>query len=222
MKVPEVVILVLSIVGLLGGLGWLLYDRLRRRWPTGTRLDAELPSTAETSRINLYVFFAKDVAKESIDHDFARAAIAAIWSTAVAWSMARKDKRVTKDESPTRDVVLYVETALTMAAKAQAWGFKSLAGYITKWETRRWTGDELPMIVISELNLAEVIKTGEPVIHEMLHALERDYVGGKDDHSNPVVWTAAAHREGATNVVIQDTARHVYLTRGQKLITTTV
>lgn len=221
MKPHEIVILFLTIAALLAGLIWLFWNNLRRRWPKGTRVDVALPATADTSRMELYLFYAPEIASNAIDKRFGSAAIAAVWSCAVAWAMARKDKRVTKDESPARETIVYVETAEVMAAKAKAWGYKSIAGYIAKFQTAKWGGDELPMIVVSELNLAEIISTGEPVIHEMLHALERDYVAGKDDHSNPVVWAAAAHRESASQPSIQEVARQTFLGRGQSLITTT-
>lgn len=218
MKAHETLILVCALIALIVGIGWMLYNGLRRRWPEGKRTDFELPANSDTGRLRMYLFVANGASIKADTINCGPALIAAIWSCAVAWNMARKDGRVTKDDSPVREVIVRIETEAGMAAVARSWGFKKLSGFISKFKTSIWGGEELPLITVSELNVTEAISTGEPIIHEMCHGLERDYVGGKDDHSNPVVWSAAASREGAAQPSIQDVARSIYTVRAWEKI----
>lgn len=218
MELHEIIILTLSVGTLLAGILWVLYQGLRVRWPKGKRFEDRhsneanitLPHTVHTRPYTVHTVFADGV-ELKIDQYKVRLAIArAIWASGAAWMLTRKSGRLTKDDSEIFEVVVLIATSDTMETKAKTWGLKKLAGYIDRHQTKQWGGSQLPMAVISELNAQEIIDRGEPVIHEMMHALERDYVGGADDHSNPVVWTAAAVREKVKHKAVQTLARELF------------
>lgn len=62
----------------------------------------------------------------------------------------------------------------------------------------------VPMLSIRERYYAEVIKTGEPVIHEMLHALSH----GDPEHANLEVW--AENQPKNKVLTVQNLARQIY------------
>ncbi len=76
---------------------------------------------------------------------------------------------------------------------------KGAAAYITKI-------DKIPTCVVSDKYVYEIIKTGEPVIHEACHVVLNDYIGSTDDHAAPSIWAAQGGEES-----LQAVARSVYL-----------
>lgn len=211
MELPHIIILALAIGALLAGGIWLLVTNLRRVWPEGKRFSGVYESGADywsALPYLVHVIFAPGV---QVNARARSDAMKAVWAAGAAWNLARKDGRVTKDDFELHEVVVLFASAKTIRKQAVAWGYKNgLSGYIDRHKTKKWGGDLLPMAVISELSLERLHKDGEPVIHEMLHALERDYVGGADDHSNPVVWLAAAVKEQVKPKAVQLRAREIF------------
>ena len=74
---------------------------------------------------------------------------------------------------------------------AEAW-VKGTAAYLA--QVPQATGSGPPMPVIRSRYIGDVIETGEPIIHECLHACCQAGGLGYRDHDDPRVW--AMHRSG--------------------------
>lgn len=71
----------------------------------------------------------------------------------------------------------------------------------------RWHGWFYPMLVIRADYMESVKRTGEPVIHEMIHALQQDERDDVDrEHTDPEIWKAAGGKDS-----LQVQARSLYL-----------
>ncbi len=49
----------------------------------------------------------------------------------------------------------------------------------------------VPLLVINETQIPKVIRTGEPVIHEMMHALSNTYITYDTIHDDPTIWAVS-------------------------------
>lgn len=203
MQPHEIGILVGAVGLLLGGLIWIVVGAFQWAWPKGKRI------TRKRGTRTIHVVFSDG----QVDSAFADAAAKAVWASAEGWEGARREGLVHKDTSEIKESVVLLASLEHMDAMAKALGFKTVAGYIDRIGAKRLGGvfrGSLPVAVISPRNVAEVGSTGEPVIHEMLHALSRDYSGDAMDHTNPNIWKGA---KGATKPV---------QTRAQQLFRTAV
>jgi len=196
----EIVILVLGLGAVLAGLAWLIWSAVSIRFPPGQRI--ELDTEAGTV---VHVVLSDDISKVDVNRLASRTAIA-VGASAQAWMQIRSEGGVDEDASEIDEVVIWFAPNTHMEALAKMWGFKRLDGFIGKAKTRAFGFRYLPLATISPLVADEVMMTGEPVIHEMMHALLRDYRGGVDGHTNPNVWTASG---GAASV--QSLARKLFL-----------
>lgn len=151
--------IILAIVGaaLLGGIIFLVYKKLTRDFPVGTRTTRKYGET----RIHLVT------AEGSIVSDKRNKLMDAV-------ELAVK---VTLRASGSYDdfknyVVYYVsDDYINPGYRAFSKKFDGMHG-----------------MVVSDRFLSEIIATGEPVIHEVLHATLNDYVGDPTDHEDDSVW----------------------------------
>ena len=72
--------------------------------------------------------------------------------------------------------------------------------------------DGVPTCVVSDSYVANVIRRGEPVIHEACHTVLNYYVASSDDHADVTIWKVA----GGENT-LQYIAGEVYKELSQSL-----
>ena len=209
MQAHEAVILILVVLSLLGGFGWIIYSSLRLLWPKGKRYTESYPGPGTGGvPYQVHVIFEEGV---KADRVLAMHAAKAVWATGAAWMLAKKDGRVTDDDHRLIEVIVVFATGASMDKMAKEMGYKSLAGRGTVHRMRQWWPFELPIAYISERNIEEVRKNGEPVIHEMVHTvaghLETVEMEG---HVDPILWAAARHKEGLDEPSVQERAGDIY------------
>jgi len=148
------------------------------RIPKGTRIDKRI------GRILVHVVWHPDgvMPGRSNREAVAYACAQAVRCTRMAWVMLDKDDADIIDE-----VVVWFQPGSVFSKPGAA-------AYAT-WSRSYGIGRGVPMAVIRTEYCDEVIKRGEPVIHEMLHALH-DYDAR---HKAKDVW--AVHGDGAAQAI---------------------
>jgi len=169
---------------------WLLWLGRRPTFPKGTRL-TESRGRFEVHTVSQYTDNHPNVSLKELAHVCALA----VWATGTAWT--RKINGEAWEEI--KEVCVYfVDDAYF---EAQPWTqIQTAAAFLVN--TGASVGAGLPMAVIRASLVNEVLKTGEPVIHEMCHGLLRHYTKPDRDreHTDPAVWTAPGGKEAAQSV----------------------
>lgn len=103
----------------------------------------------------------------------------AAWAIDTMWALPRKD-------SVAETVVWFKsDNEFVGTDHYQIWAH-NVASYIIR--CHRMFGKSVPMAVIRERYIDEVIQRGEPVIHEWCHALLGEYVSSPSNHTQAKVW----------------------------------
>jgi hypothetical protein len=210
MQAHEIVILAVTLTMIAAFVGLMLWDGFRARWPKGIRQETKWGD----GRYLCHVIHSPGLGTKWSGSPASSRAAKAVWAAGSAWRSARAIGRVAKDDSEISEVIILFVEAQHMLDRVKAvnaqqgTSYRTLAGYIDRHHTRKWKGRDIPMAVISEECFDGMFKTGEPVIHEVLHALARDYHGDAADHANPMIWAQSAHL--AEGTCVQDLAQSLY------------
>ena len=177
------IVLGLAVAGILTIVVWMVVKAMKQGYPEGKRVVKKW----KKYRINVITHNQADIL--GLEKELEEASLRAIMSVV----SARTDLALVENFNPGGDVKRLREynVYITPASLLPP-------GY-TAYTTRF---DNLPT--------AEIVDTGEPVIHESLHALLDDFVGNADDHADETIW--AVH--GSSTV--QATARRYYKTIKQQ------
>ena len=190
------IILIVSVTALVAMIVWLLATGFRNRWPEGTRVEAEYKGHKVTM-----IIAPRWAPGPGISFEGRALALAkAVWASAEAW------RRATDSEA--RDVS---EVAVYIADRATFDALLPTAGSIGAaflGRVPRRLGQGPPLISIRAELAEHLFATGEPMLHEMMHALTDQYaaVGDGATHQNPVLWTEHADNPGS----VQARARALY------------
>jgi hypothetical protein len=172
MSVEEIakwVTLGLTVVGILGGLAWLLYFGRKVRLPEGRSFRRRTKHVAVD-----IVFWPRFAGMPEV---MVRKTMDAIRATLGAWEAAGRSYDVDH-------VVVFYEDSDQFDRNPQS---KTWAAYVGR--ARQSVGAAPPMLIVRDTHSNEVERTGEPVIHEMLHVLEGG--DGYDyDHQDREIWKA--------------------------------
>jgi hypothetical protein len=199
MPIYAFIILTVTLLAFAFGLAWFLISSFTVKFPEGKRL-----TYAVNKRIVHIVVSEPILGLDTV----ATACARAVGASCVAWSELSKMGRVKKRTLD--EAVVWIAPLIHIEATAKMMGFKILNGYIAKAQSGGFNFKELPMAVISPLvtgGTGQLLMTGEPVIHEMMHALNGDYAADANDHSNMNVW---AENNTTGEPSVQGRARMLY------------
>jgi len=186
---PGIIILVATVLCFLV-LGLVLILR-KPTLPKGSKI------TIESEGREIHTIFA--CGDSGKNRDIATTSVKAIEATITAWKLVHL-------EVPDFDeICVLIQSESTMQTTAKAWGFRNLYGFVSSLRSSFFQ-KAIPLITIAETQTDSTLSQGALVIHEMLHILNDDYVGGKDDHSNSLIWD-----DSATDLPnVQKTANTLY------------
>lgn len=190
-----VVILIVSTIVMLGMLVFLIVKQMRWPWPEGNREDATVSGhTAHT-------FVEKDIILAGVDQKrFAKECALAAYATARAW-----------DQNPEEgDPVARIRLKRIVVKVVKSLGIPGAAATQGTLD-RKFGRESMPTVTMEAAFVAELLKTGEPVIHELLHDLlgrsHREVFARDMLHEEPNVWHAKSG-----DASIQGQARDVFST----------
>ena len=184
-------VLLLTLLAFAGMGVWLAFFARRPHFPRGRKYTEKYLGHEATTVIHPKVGIS--------GVGVAKACAVAVWASAASWEENVGRTGATK---AIRRVCVYVTNDVYFDAHPYR-DLKNAAAFLIS--ARASIGDGIPMAVIREKYVDQILETGEPVIHEMMHALLGVYTEpDKDrDHSNKSVWTA--HRGQ-----VQTRARELY------------
>ncbi len=205
METPALVTLVVACGTLLAFIVYLAVGLFVYRLPPGDHM------VRRRGKYKVHVVFDKSLPFDR--HLFADITAKAVECAGRAWTAARARGEVVDDDSEIHTCVVHWTSSTHMDAYSARRG-RTILGYLTQTQKRTFGINPIPMAVISPNTAADFLRRGEPVIHEMLHALRRDYVGDKEgeheDHSTPEVWTRAAEKTGYLGTPVQAAAQVIF------------
>ena len=98
-----------------------------------------------------------------------------------------------------KEIVVYVmdnDTYDESGGKKWKSYYSKTEAYISKCR-KKFSSSWVPMICVRDRHVDGIMKTGEPVIHELCHAYLNDYEADSNDHADPRVWFSVG---GASSV----------------------
>ncbi len=166
-------ITIAAVLALLVGIGWLLIFGRRDEWPEGKRVRAEFRGHVAE------VVWARGA---SVTGSANLAVVKAAWSVTRAWRIVRGENRF-KDVERVAAWILPDAAFELEAAKSHADPTATQAYLV---HVRRRLGQGPPLIVMRASLVAHLVETGQPAIHELLHAMPGLY--GDRLHQTADVW----------------------------------
>lgn len=177
MSGEAIALLIVTGLGFLGGLIWNIYWWNRPIFPKATRYTRERGA------------WTIDVFGEGLAPEDADACANAVHATIRAW--VDRFGRIEDGFDGRRLVAVRIEPESWFKENLRT----GMAAFLWSVHFRRG-GWYYPMPTIRSDYVSQIQSTGNPLIHEMLHALQRDEQGEKDrDHSDPVVWAQAGGKD---------------------------
>lgn len=185
MATGAIVALVLTIVGALGILVYVLLQKGKLKLPEGVAWTANLNGFKTT-------LVKAPKARLTCSGDILAKRCCTINQTV---SDAFKIKNIAPRQvlSKCKEIVVYImddETFDHHGGNKWVEYYSGAAATVTKCG-RKFFGASVPMVCLRDKHGDKITKTGEPVIHELCHAYLDDYVADSEDHSDPKVWVAA-------------------------------
>lgn len=157
--VAQWILLSAVIASFISALVYVLWDKLRQRYPQGRKI-----STGNAKgKVNLIIH--EQAEFSGSEAELLKACQRAIISVNFA------GRQRNYPEITTFNVWLVPDSQMPLNA----------AAYITK-------NHGIATAVTTAAYVAEIFKTGEPIIHEACHAITHDFVGDENDHVDPTVW----------------------------------
>jgi hypothetical protein len=160
-------------LALLVGIGWLLIFGTRNEWPDGTRVSATFRGHSAE------VVWARGANVAGAD---VLAVAKAAWAVSRAWRIVRGENRF-GDLELVGAWILPDDAFEIEAAKSHA-DPSAAQAYLV--HVRRRLGQGPPLIVMRASLVAHLVETGQPAIHELLHAMPGLY--GDRLHVTADVW----------------------------------
>lgn len=177
MSGEAIALLIVTALGFLGGLVWNIYWWNRPIFPKSSRYTRKRGA------------WTVDVFGEGLTPEDADACANAVHAAIRAW--VDRFGRIEDGFDGRRLVAVRIEPESWFKEQMRT----GMAAFLWSVHFRRG-GWYYPMPTIRSDFLAQIRSTGNPLIHEMLHALQRDEQGEKDrDHSDPVVWAQAGGKD---------------------------
>lgn len=130
------------------------------------------------------------------------ASAAAVKAAIISWQLIETSGKVAK-RKPMDDLCVVIKSITEMDKQAKKWGYRILSGFVSRLETLLV---EMPLITASALVTMDLTVYKGLIVHEMLHILSDDYIGGVDDHANPVIWQDARIKAEVQDKSIQELA----------------
>lgn len=203
MEAHEIAILSVTIAALVIGFAVILWQALRKKWPEGDRHEYSYRGY----KVHLVLSEKVNISKAGLGDAVARM----VWASGSAWREAKGMGRVKGSQEAVKEVIVRFASGAEMDERARKSGYKSIAATISMLKMREWFSYELPYAIISERNLNESKVKGEPVIHEMMHAMEGIDGIDEKDHTDPAVWRAPRISSGLDNLSVQERAQEIYV-----------
>jgi hypothetical protein len=173
MTTTQMVILALALATFVGIGVWALWRAVRIPWPSGKRI------TRKTSMGNEIVVI--DASDEALIVACANATAAVF----TAWSAYLPNAISGAKVFPVIGVH-FIDDAMMDDVQATLLGGQRVAAYLSDASS---SFKKIPLAVIRKSYAREVIDTGQPLMHEILHALMNDmyspHVPGMRDHTHP-------------------------------------
>lgn len=190
MDIVGIIIAVVAVVALVAMLVWLFATGFNNRWPKGERFEAK-------RGIHKLTLIVSDGAKgeRSFDRAWYQQAVEhyarALWATATGWQVVKKGNP--KDLA---EAAVHLLSDEEYEAQVHPLLKTSVAYQVT---VLRRVGHG-PILVVMRANLAEhATKRGEPVIHELIHAL-----GGDRSHEDETMWSEHASNTESLQAYARD------------------
>ena len=203
MEAHEIAVLSITVAALVIGFGIMLWQALRKKWPEGDRSEYSYRSY----KVHMILSEKVHISKVGLGDAVARM----VWASGSAWREAQSLGRVKDNHEAVKEVIVRFASGAEMDERARKSGYKSIAATISMLKMREWFSYELPYAIISERNLNEVKVKGDPVIHEMLHAMEGIDGINENDHTDPAVWRGPRISSGSDNLSVQERAQEIYV-----------
>lgn len=187
----QVAILVASVVGLIGLAAFAIVQAFRIPWPSGPRMTRHSALGTEVSVIDAP---GSDGEKLML----LDACTLATTSIFTAWRVYRPND-MAASAAFTKIGVHFIDDTMMDDIQAALFPGQRVASYLSNASSRF---NEIPLAVVRKSLVSEVIATGQPVMHELLHALLAHFVpdeAGNHDHTHEA-WT-----------IVQGSARTVYV-----------
>ena len=190
MSPVQIVILVAAVVGLIGLAAVAIIQAFRIPWPSGPRMTRVSALGTEVSVIDA-------PGSDGERLMLLDACTMATTSIFTAWHVYRPND-ASASAVFTKFGVHFIEDTLMDDIQAALFPGQTIASYLGNASSRF---NEIPLAVVRKSLASHVIATGQPVMHELLHALLAHFVpdaGGNHDHKHEA-W-----------VLVQDAARTTY------------
>lgn len=187
MSVEEVVVIALTCLGFAGCLVFLLMFWKKIKFPKDLKGQIQVGRTSNGASV--YLLHHKD----SLQEVPLALAVKAVDRVLVAWNSMKMDPKVqdpmfwNTSADTLDDILVYVASYTEYDQRNGAASPDHQAACLIR--VGRWFGKSVPCVMIRD-GLFEP-KTGEPIQHEICHALLMEATGQYDyPHTYPLIWTA--------------------------------
>lgn len=174
------IVFLTPIVLLVSAALWILVFGRRPRYPEGNRI------TRRRGRYTVQIVCSDRSINEDTMNELGNSCAIAVWSTGTKWKEILGVEALTEIS----EVCIYFADDAYFESQPFKSTQKSAAFLVN---TGAHIGVGIPMAVVRQSLIGEVVKTGEPIIHEMLHACSREFTTPESNraHSDKRIWIAA-------------------------------
>lgn len=112
----------------------------------------------------------------------------AVYAAGFGWAIARATVSGWNYHRKHKTICILFRGKAHFEAKAEKRNMGELYAYLIKVPHG---AHYVPLLVINETQISKVIRTGEPVIHEMMHTLSNTYITSDTIHDDPTIWAVS-------------------------------
>ena len=112
----------------------------------------------------------------------------AVYAASYGWALSRTTVSGWQHHLKSKKICVLFRDRAHFEAKAKKRNITELYAYLIKVPHGV---HYVPLLVINETQIPKVIRTGEPVIHEMMHALANTYITYDTIHDDPTIWAVS-------------------------------